>query len=200
MKLQFVMAALVTIFAAQAHADTYKVDTGASTITWKATKKVKGGHDGTVPVKEGTVEVDKKNDVTSANIVADMTKIKDIDMATSSPADAKKLEGHLSSPDFFDVAKYPTATFKLTKIEKTATGHTAKGDLTMIGVTKPIEFPVTFKVDKGIATGEGKAVIKRDQWGLKYGSEGLLGKIQGFTVDKVINNEFELGFKITAKK
>ena len=168
MKAQLVLAAVLTVFAAQAHADTYKVDAASSTVTWKATKKVKGGHNGTVAVKEGTVEVDKKNEVTAATVVADMTKIENLDMA-SSPDDAKKLVGHLSSPDFFDVAKYPTATFKLKKIEKKGTGHVAKGDLTFIGKTNPVEFPVTFKVDKGVATGEGTLVVKRDQWGLKYG-------------------------------
>lgn len=180
-----------------AKVETYKVDAAASTITWKGTKKIGGGHDGTVAVKEGVVEVDAKNEVKAANVVADMTKIKDSDMATASPKDAAKLEGHLSSPDFFDVAKHPTATFKLTKIEKKGDGHVAKGELTFIGKTNPVEFPVKVAVEKGVATAEGTAKIDRTKWGLQYGSGDFF---KSLTADKVINNEFELGFKLTAKK
>lgn len=196
MKKHLLFAAALLIFTAQAQAETYKVDPAASTITWKATKKVAGGHDGTVAVKEGTVEIGKKNDVTAATVVADMSKIENKDLA-SSPKDAAKLVGHLSSPDFFDVAKYPTATFKLSKIEKKGSAHVAKGDLTFIGKTNPVEFPVTFKVDKGTATGEGTIKLDRTKWGLKYGSGDFFKEL---TADKIINNEFELGFKLTAKK
>lgn len=196
------LAALVSVsgFATTASANVFKVDTAESSITWKATKKVGSGHDGTVAVKEGTVEVDaKKNEVKSATIVADMTKIANTDMATSSPKDAKKLVGHLSSPDFFDVAKKgnETATFKLAKIEKKGASYVAKGDLTFIGKTNPVEFPVTFKVDKETATGEGTLKIDRTKWGLKYGSGDFFKEL---TADKIINNEFELGFKVVAKK
>ncbi|HZL86224.1 MAG TPA: YceI family protein [Candidatus Krumholzibacteria bacterium] len=47
---------------------------------------------------------------------------------------------HLRSADFFDAVKYPTLTFKSTKIEKTDKANMFKvhGDLTMRGVTKPV--------------------------------------------------------------
>jgi polyisoprenoid-binding protein YceI len=45
---------------------------------------------------------------------------------------------HLKSPDFFDVAKFPTMTFKSTKVEKTGDGFAVTGDLTMHGVTKSV--------------------------------------------------------------
>ncbi len=202
MKSQVLFAAALTIFASSisivAHADAYKVDPATSSITWKATKKVAGGHNGTVAVKEGTVEVSKKNEVTAATVVADMSKIVALDLAAS-PKDADKLVGHLSSPDFFDVKKpgNETATFKLTSITKKGAGHVAKGDLTFIGKTNPIEFPVTFKVDKGTATGEGTVKVDRTKWGLKYGSGNFFKEL---TADKVINDEFEIGFKLTAKK
>ncbi len=198
-KAQLILAAALLVFVAQAQAEALKVDPSASTVTWKATKKVTGGHNGTVAVKEGTVEVDKKNEVTGAVIVADMAKIQNVDLA-SSPKDQAKLIGHLSSPDFFDVTKKgnETATFKLKSITKKGAGYVANGDLTMIGATHPVpEFPVTFKVDKGIATGEGTIKIDRTKWGLKYGSGDFFKEL---TADKIINNEFEIGFKITAKK
>jgi polyisoprenoid-binding protein YceI len=51
-----------------------------------------------------------------------------------------KLDTHMKSPDMFDAAKFPTATFKSTRVEKGSTDGTFKvtGDLTIHGVTKPV--------------------------------------------------------------
>ena len=56
---------------------------------------------------------------------------------------------HFSSPDFFNIAEYPAATFKSTSVEVTG-DKTANitGDLTVNGVTKPVTLETTFnKVD-----------------------------------------------------
>ena len=56
-----------------------------------------------------------------------------------------KLDSHLKSPDFFDVAKYPQATFKATTIRTTGpTTGTIVGDLTLHGVTKPVTLLASF--------------------------------------------------------
>ncbi|ACG73633.1 YceI family protein [Anaeromyxobacter sp. K] len=53
-------------------------------------------------------------------------------------------DAHLKSPDFFDVAKYPTITFKSTKVAKAGKdGLKVTGDLTMHGVTRPVTLDVT---------------------------------------------------------
>lgn len=88
-----------------------------------------------------------------------------------------KLTEHTSNKDFFDVAKYPTITFKSTAIEKTG-ANTGKvtGDLTMHGVTKPVTLDVTFnnggqhmmfkKYDLGFSA---TTTIKRSEFGMGYG-------------------------------
>ena len=54
-----------------------------------------------------------------------------------------KRDGHLKSPDFFDVEKFPTITFKSKKIEPGAAGHVkVTGDLTLHGVTKEVVLDV----------------------------------------------------------
>jgi polyisoprenoid-binding protein YceI len=65
-----------------------------------------------------------------------------IDTASIDTGEAKRDE-HLRSPDFFDVAKYPTITFKSTKVEPAGDHHyKLHGDLTMHGVTKPVVLDV----------------------------------------------------------
>ncbi|RMD88018.1 MAG: polyisoprenoid-binding protein [Alphaproteobacteria bacterium] len=85
-----------------------------------------------------------------------------------------RLDEHLKSADFFDVAKYPVATFRSTRIERTGE-KTARlhGELTLHGVTRPVvldvrlngmgEHPLTHKPSVGF-TAEG--VVKRSEFGL----------------------------------
>jgi polyisoprenoid-binding protein YceI len=63
--------------------------------------------------------------------------------------DNEKRDEHLRSPDFFDAAKFPDISFKTNKIEKRGEGYVGTGELTMHGVTKPVEIPfaVTEKLD-----------------------------------------------------
>jgi len=77
-----------------------------------------------------------------------------IDVASIQTRDEQR-DGHLKSSDFFDVEKYPTMTFKSTKVTATATGEgTVAGDLTIRDVTKPVVFEV-----------EGPTAPTKDPWG-----------------------------------
>src|SRR5208282_1738702 len=60
-----------------------------------------------------------------------------IDVSTVNTQDAQR-DGHLKSPDFFHVEKFPAMTFKSTHIEKKGDGFAVTGDLTIHGVTKPV--------------------------------------------------------------
>lgn len=73
----------------------------------------------------------------------------------------EKRDGHLRSADFFDVEKYPTLTFKSTKVSKAGEGKLkVAGDLTMHGVTKPVVLDVDFLGAGAIGIG-GNAVGTR---------------------------------------
>lgn len=63
--------------------------------------------------------------------------------ADSIDTDNEKRDAHLRGPDFFDTAKYPDISFKTSKIEKRGDGYVGTGELTMHGVTKPVEIPFT---------------------------------------------------------
>ena len=83
-------------------------------------------------------------------------------------ADKEKLTKHLKSPDFFDVGKFPTATFRSTEIKKDGGGHTISGDLTLHGVTKRINFPGTISVSEGRLDADAEFSINRHDYGISY--------------------------------
>ncbi|WP_317930011.1 YceI family protein [Halioxenophilus sp. WMMB6] len=91
----------------------------------------------------------------------------------------EKWIGHVSSPDFFDVEKFPTMTFKSTGVTQTGPKTMdVAGDLTIKGITKPVVLAVTFN-KAGKAFGAERAgfsattTIDRTDYGIKYGVPGV---------------------------
>jgi polyisoprenoid-binding protein YceI len=97
----------------------------------------------------------------------------DIDLS-SIETDTPQLTGHLKSPDFFDVAKYPKATFTSTSLTDAPAGspdgatHLLKGTLDLHGVQKEVSIPVkAVQAPDGVrATSE--FTINRHDWGISY--------------------------------
>lgn len=79
---------------------------------------------------------------------------------------SEQRDGHLKSPDFFDGSNHPAITFKSAPFTPKAGGQKVKGDLTIKGVTKPVELNVEF------------GGIGKDPWG---------NTKAGFTIDGKIN-------------
>ena len=94
----------------------------------------------------------------------------DIDL-NSVEAKIGKLTEHLKSPDFFDVAKFPKATFTSSEIksggEKGAT-HTVTGTLDLHGVKKVLTFPATIKVEADAVSVASEFSVNRKDFGLVY--------------------------------
>lgn len=168
---------------------TYTVDAAKSTITWVG-KKVSGSHNGTIALKSGTLNVDGKK-VTGGTFVMDMTAIKDAD-------GSEKLEGHLKADDFFGSAKYPTSTFVITKVAGAGAKVVVSGNLTIKGITKPLSFPATVAVnaDGTVSALAGKILVDRTKYDIRYGSKSFFDSIG----DKAIDDNFEIGVNLVAKK
>lgn len=176
-----------------------KLDAASSAVGWKGAKKTGSSHNGAISLKEGSVTFDAKGALTAGSFVVDMKTLTNEDLKDS-PDYQKKLVGHLSSPDFFNVSKFPTAEFKITGVKadpKKKDEFIVSGDFKMIGKTQPISFPAKIALDKTTATGEATIKIDRTKWGLKYGSGNVFKEL---TADKIINDEFELTLKLVAKK
>lgn len=86
-------------------------------------------------------------------------------------SDSDKLTGHLKSPDFFDVAQFPTAKFvvETATAAEAADAYKLDGTLTLHGVTKAISFPATIKKsDDGHITLDSEFAINRKDFGIVY--------------------------------
>ena len=105
----------------------------------------------------------------------------DVTIATNSvnTNDAKR-DGHLKSPDFFDVKQFPSATFKSKSVKKKGEhNYIVSGDLSFHGVTQSVSIDMehTGSSDTKMAGKRagffGTLVISRDAFGIKYMPEGL---------------------------
>ena len=107
-------------------------------------------------------------------------------------ADNDRLTGHLKSPDFFDAATFPQATFELTGSEK-VDGSKVKltGNLNLHGITKQISFPAELGVSGNQATLKAEFYIKRFDFAIKFA-----GKADDLIRDEVV---IKLDVKAAAK-
>lgn len=98
--------------------------------------------------------------------------------ANSINTDNENRDKHLRSADFFDVEKYPTITFKSTSLKKVdAKKYKLAGNLTMHGITKPVELDVTFNgtmthpySKKLVAGFKIAGTVKRSDFGIGSGT------------------------------
>lgn len=160
----------------------YVVDTLNSKAEWKGFKVVKSdntSHIGSLKFESGEVTV-KDNKLESGQFVIAMNTITNEDLKDAESNG--KLLGHLKSADFFDTAKFPNASYEITKVTEGLAGSdyntVLDGNLTLKGITKPFTFNANVKVKDGeltIAT-EPKD-INRDEFGIKFqmpAAEGLI--------------------------
>ncbi|GAB3023789.1 YceI family protein [Spirosoma pulveris] len=171
--------ALVSSGVAQSQ---FAVDVSASQLNWTGYAEVGSwAPSGTIQVSKGQFAVAGKQ-ITSGRI--------SIDMSTLQHEDAK-LQAHLRGEDFFDSARYPTATFLLTSLS----GQVATGQLTIRGVTRPVTFPVAVSMEGDGLRIKGKAVIDRTQFAIRYNSTSFFSGLG----DYAIKNDFSLVFNVVVK-
>lgn len=179
---------------ANATATKYIVNTEASTIDWKGFKPT-GSHNGTIKLDSGTFKVNQGK-VESGSFLVDMASITVEDI----PADDEKngkLKGHLTSPDFFDVDKFPSAAFEVTGVSEVEGKTMLSGNLTLKGVKNNITFPVSVSENEnGVSLSSETFTIDRSKWNVQYGSKSFFDNLG----DKFINDDIELKINVSAKK
>jgi len=157
-------AALALPVAAQ---ETYSVDARHTFPVFEVSHFGMSSQRGMFNKTTGKIVIDRAGKKGSADITLDMTGI---------TAGDAKLVDHLKAEDFFDVAKFPTATFKSSNFKFEGDKLVAvSGDLTLKGVTKPVTLTVTsFQCGnhpmnkKPMCGADASTTIKRTDFGIKY--------------------------------
>ncbi len=155
------------------------VDLAKSEFTWTG-KKIAGPHFGKVPLQSATL-VEEKGMIKSGEFVIEIGKMTVEDIQGEW---ADKLKAHLTSADFFNIEKFPTATLKV----KSVKGSKVTADLTIKGKTNP----VTFDFVKKDGAYTGKLEFDRTKFDMVYNS-GNFFKDLG---DKVIEDKVTVDFKV----
>ncbi|MFT7544420.1 MAG: polyisoprenoid-binding protein YceI [Gammaproteobacteria bacterium] len=170
-----------TVSYAQGAATRSTVKANESVVNWTG-KKVTGEHSGTIQIKSGLLGFDKDGMLTQGEVTMDMSTIVCTDLEGESKG---KLEGHLSSEDFFGTEKFPSAKLVFTEVKK-GEGEMLmiNGEITIKDITESISFEVEMKDGMAIAD----IVIDRTKFGVKYGSGSFFEDLG----DKTIYDDFDL--------
>ena len=147
--------------------ETFTVTAQKSRVDFTGSKK-SDFHTGVIPVKSGTVKVDGGK-LVGGSFVVDVAGMKVTDPA------GDKLAGHLSSADFFDVAKFGEATFNISAVKYT----TLTGSVTIKGIAKEISFEAIIRSadEKGFFA-EAFFPIDRTLFGISYGVGAIDTQVQ----------------------
>lgn len=164
---------------AEVQAGTYKLDSGHGKITWKV------NHLGFSTYVGQFVNVSADLTLDPANPSAS-TLTATVPLADVAPND-DGLKAHLQTPDFFNTAEFPTATFVARSImvdRENATEADVVGDLTLHGVTRSVTMEVAFN-QAGPSRGntyrvgfDGEATIRRSDFGMSYGLPAIGDEVE----------------------
>ena len=161
----------------------FTLDTLNSKVEWKGYKVFKSentSHFGTIKFESGDVTV-KDRKLESGKFVADMNSLTSVDLKDSLE-DLGKLNGHLKSGDFFEVEKFPTASYEITKVTPATEGDyntILDGNLTIKGITKPVQFKANVSVKNGeVSVATEPKDIKREEFGVKFQAPAANGVIK----------------------
>jgi polyisoprenoid-binding protein YceI len=165
------------------------IDTKETFVEWKGSS-VGGTHAGYVYISKGELMIEN-GQLMGGTAEVNMNTIEDEDHRSDN-----NLIEHLKNQDFFDVKKFPSSTITITKAES-INGEQIKvtGNLSIKGITHPVSFPAKMEIKDGIVRANGRLVIDRTRWGIRYKS----GKFFDNLKDEAISDSIEFNIKIVAK-
>ncbi len=170
----------------------YEVTSGK--VNWTATKVGGVLHAGDFQVSKGKLAVENGM-VTSGVFVMDINSVTE----TTLPENRRdRFLGHLKSDDFFSADQFPTGQFDIVSITPLSgnpeANYTAKGNLTLRGISKSISFPVMIETSENkVMVSSPKFTINRTEWDIKYDSA-----IIGTAADKIIHDDVSLSVQLEA--
>lgn len=169
-----------------------------SYVTYNGTKKIGGGHNGKVILKEGKFLV-KDNQLVDGEFIIDMNTITNEDLPEDKKAD---LVGHLKGADFFDVENFPTAKFSILSVSgvKEDGMFDISGNLTIKNTVKEITVPAAITVDGSSVSLSSTFSIDRTDFNIVYGSNSDKNpSVADLAKDRIINDAVELSIVAQSK-
>jgi len=131
--------------------------------------------------------------LTGGSFVIDMPSMKNLDLDAEGSA---KIIGHLTSPDFFDIAAFPTSKFVITSVAEVEDKLAVTGNLTIKDVTKSITIPAMLMTEGNVTTFKSeKFNVDRADFNVKYASKKFFDNLK----DKFINDMIEFSFSVSTK-
>ena len=166
------------------------IDTKETVVAWTVSS-VHGGHTGYVYISKGELMIEK-GQLAGGTVEVDMNTIEDKNHRSDN-----NLIKHLKDADFFDVKKFPFSTIAITGVAAiNDENKNITGNLTIKGITHPVTFPAKMEIKDGVVKADGKLVIDRTDWGIRYKS----GKFFDNLKDQTISDSIEFHIMIVAKK
>lgn len=133
----------------------------------------------------------KGNQVVGGTFVLDMNSINSTDLTGEYQT---KLNNHLKNGDFFEVEKFPTATYTITSLKKNNDkiyNYIVNGNLTVKGKTAPVSFPAKISYSKGVVSlVSQKFTFDRQKFDVAYKSA---------MKDVLVKDDIDMLVKVTAK-
>lgn len=166
--------ALTLALPSAAAEDTYTIDPVHSQPIFEVRHMGFSIQRGSFTKASGSITLDRAAKKGNIDVTIDAASIRTID---------PRLDTHVKGEDFFNVAKYPTITFKSTNL--TFDGDrvvSVAGELTLLGVTKPVTLNVVNEIcgehpsnKRPMCGAEASTTVKRSEWGMKYGLPKAVG-------------------------
>ena len=165
-----------------------KLDLNSAYVFWRGSNLF-ASHKGTVKLKSGFLTIVNR-ELKSGEFIIDMTSIHNRE-------GLEKLEKHLKSADFFEVEKYPTSKFVITKVTDENKKIKVTGNLTIKDITKEVDFfCVILENEKAYLLKSDAFTINRTDFNIKYLSKSFFKNLK----DKFIEDEVEMSFIVRANK
>jgi len=143
----------------------YQLDVKESKILWN-NRQTMGGHYGYLLFSSGTLIYSSTGQPNNGVFSMDMNSIRSQDHKEA--AGNQRVDKELRTPGFFDIDKFPAATMRVTKIARVGQSDNYKvnGDLTIKGITNPIEFIAAFKKKGEVINVTGEVKMDRLKWNI----------------------------------
>ena len=170
----------------------FAMDTDASAISWSGEKITGKNHQGDIRFKSGSLNF-ANGQLSGGSFKIDMSSIAVSDIKDE--GSKAKLEGHLNSPDFFDTAKFPEASYTITEvIARENSSFEVKGDLTIKGITESVTSNILLTLNNNKIVGGGTMTFDRSKFDVRYGSGSFFDDLG----DDLIKDNITIKLKVIA--